>query len=270
MEENAEKIPGEKLNEAPSINPAPAKKRSYAIPFIIIGIVLLVILFFAGGYLYSNSKKSPVLTGASPTPTLTQTQNTAVSPTTIQASPTASTSSEIVSAGAGQKKYVNNTYGFSFIFPTTMLQNEPVDVKEVGNKIYVYNTKYPYTQGQYIEIFTKTPTDTLDQAIQKQLLVNIPAKDCFVAPASADKESNFPANFEVRTLKYPVDEKSDVPAFAQTNKCPEPYATTNGLSYFLGDTKHPKVFLFFSIGQFGIEVSTPKKEGWQDTIEFLN
>jgi hypothetical protein len=163
---------------------------------------------------------------------------------------------------AGQKLYTNPQAGISFLFPTEV-GDETIDVKQVGSKIFVYNTKYPYTQGQYVEVFEKNSPDTLTQGIQKQFLTNIPAKDCFVKDAKPDSTAKFPASYEVKTLGYPVDENSDAPYFAQANKCPEPYAQTNGLSYFLGDTQHPKNFLFFSIGQYGIG-------NWQDTVKFLD
>jgi hypothetical protein len=168
-----------------------------------------------------------------------------------------------------QKLYTNPKLGISFKF-SDKTTGKPVDVKETGNRIYVYFTKYPYTQGQYVEVFDKNPSETLDQAIKNQFLTNISLNDCFIKTGIADKEAKFPSNFEVKTLGFPTDLNSDIPAFAQANKCPVPYAETNGISYFLGDTMHPGKFFFFSIGQFGLSADTTNTISWQDTVKFLD
>ena len=92
------------------------------------------------------------------------------------------------------------------------IDGDKIEVKEVGNKFYVYNTAFPYNQGQYVEVFQKTTVDTLEVAIQKQLLGNISKDDCFVKDAKPDNAANYPDNFKVKTLGYPVDEDSDVDA----------------------------------------------------------
>jgi hypothetical protein len=171
---------------------------------------------------------------------------------------------------ANQKRYTNPKVGISFVFSTSAFGDDMLDIKEVGNKIYMYDTKYPYTQGQYIEVFQKDATQTLDEAIQKQFLSGISPKDCFVKETKADSYSGYSASFVFRTIGYPIDENSDAPYFAQANKCPEPYTATNGLAYFLGDSKHPNTYLFVSIGQYAIPIAENSKVTWQDTIEFLN
>lgn len=256
IEKTSQEVPVKKVSMLPVIT-------------IILGILILLVLVFIAGYVVLGNKKTSETALIKPTSIPTNTnENSAISPA-AQLSPSASASSETVQVAEGQEKYINHTYGFSFEFPT-VLQGEPINVKEVGNKIYVYNFKYPYTQGQYVEIFPKSASDTLDQAIQKQFLTNIAPKDCFVKDAKGDTLASFPATYSIKTLGYPVDENTDVPAFAQPNKCPEPYAATNGISYFLGDSKHPKFYLFFSIGQYGIDVQSPQKKGWQDTVLFTD
>ncbi|MGE5041992.1 MAG: hypothetical protein ACM3IJ_03735 [Candidatus Levyibacteriota bacterium] len=244
-----------------------APKKGSKLPLVI--IVLVVLLILAGAAFFFLSKNRFFSMIPNTTPPTPQVGKINTTPPVTQITPTEKPSFEIAADGSTQKKYINHKYGFSFSFPATLAENENVSVMDTGKIVYVYNTKTPYQQGQYVEIFEKSPSDSLDQAIKKAFLPNISEKDCFVATASADKVANFPANFEIRTLKFPVDEKSDVPAFAQPNKCMQPYAASNGLSYFLGDTKHPNVFFFFNIGQYGIDVTSPKKEGWQDTFQFL-
>lgn len=168
-----------------------------------------------------------------------------------------------------QKKYTNPGYKISFIFPSKV-EDGAVDVKELGNKIYVYNTKYSYASGQYVEVFTKTAGDSLEQAIQNKFLANIPVKDCFVKEAKPDSGANFPSNFLVKTIGFPIDQNSEVPSFEQSSNCPSPYTESNGLSYFLMDVKHPGIFLFFSIGQYAFYIDNKSNKTWQDTIEFLD
>lgn len=259
-EASSPSIPVSKVTE-------PKKSPANRLSLIIIA-VLLALIIFIGGYLFAqkgNLKKEIM-----PTPSQSaQTVSPTVMPTITQVTSSPTLTSKIEENGKpNQKIYTNYKYGFKFIFPT-QLGEEVIDLKEISNKIYVYNTKYPYTQGQYIEIFEKSESDTLDQAIQKQLLTNISPKDCFVKDAKPDSSAAFPSSYQVKTLSYPVDENSDVPVFAQTNKCPSPYAATNGLSYFLGDSNHPKAYLFFSIGQYAITIESQSSKPWQDTIEFL-
>jgi hypothetical protein len=229
----------------------------------ILGIGFLIAL---GGFLLAqgNIQKTKNIDNAA------QAQNSTaiVSPTTTPS--VKDLASTIVDTQIpGQKLYASPRLGISFTF-FDKSNGESIDAKEVGNKIYVYFAKYPYTQGQYVEVFDKNSSDALDQAIKKQILVNISSSDCFVKNGNADKAAKFPSTFEVKTLGFPVDPNSDLPAFAQSNKCPIPYAEANGISYFLGDTSHPLKFLFFSIGQFGIGADATGVVTWQDTIKFLD
>lgn len=238
----------------------------------VVGIIVIAVFALAlvgVGYFVGNNGKMPeeqtqVQETVTPTPYIPGSTSPAFSP-----SPTPAPSTIVATTVAGQMKYTNPSAGMSFLFAKTA-NGETYDVKEVGDMIYVYDTKYPYTQGQYVKVFPKNPADTLDQAIQKKFLSAIDPKDCYVAPGNTDTGAKFPPTYTVRTLQYPSDPNSDIPAFAQDNKCPAGYAATNGISYFLGDTAHPKVFLFFSIGQYGIGSGSDPDTTWQDTIKFLN
>lgn len=271
MENNIPEVTKQSIveeNIAP-ITPPPvdAPQQSSNLILIISGIILAILVIAASGYIFMNKKNNT--TSLKPTPTkiieVSPTQIPTVTPLT-----TSSSASLIKDTGVpNQKRYTNSKYKFTFIFPTK-ISEENMEIKEIDNKIYIYNPKYSYTTGQYIEVFQKTPTDTLDQAIQKQLLAGISPKDCFVKDTKPDTAAAFPATYQVKTLGYPVDQNSDVPGFAQSNKCPSPYQESNGLSYFLGDTKHPNVYLFFSIGQQSFMVDPKSNKPWHDTIEFLD
>ena len=227
------------------------------------GIVGIGVLIALGGYLFATSqqKKSENIQ-VSPTP-IVQATPTPVASAFPMASPSI-TSTQV----AGQKLYTNPGFGISFLFASES-NGEKYDVKEDGNKIYVYNTKYPYTQGQYLEVFQKSETDNLTSAIEKEFLKGISSTDCFVKKGNTDTMASYPSTFEVKTLGFPVDQNSDIPSFAQENKCPKGYAQTNGISYFLGDSVHPKIFIFLSIGQYAIPSAPNSDITWQDTIKFL-
>lgn len=256
----------QKVTETVSVSPKPNSSSSLYVVFKYLGIGMGILgigfIIALVGYLFAQNNNQQKTT----TPV---TATKPISPTTSP-TPTKSLSSSIEDTGVvNQKRYTNPGFGISFVFPGKFA-GETLDVKELGNKIYLYDTKYPYTQGQYIEVFQKNPADTLEQAIQKQFLTDISPNDCFVKDAKPDQGANFPVNYEVKTLGYPVDPNSDLPFFAQPNKCPTPYAETNGMLYFLGDTKHPKIFLFFSIGQMSFPITENSQTSWQDTIQFLN
>ena len=228
-----------------------AINKNYLIPFVLTLILLIGSVIYVYRRISAVTTSQPTIITAIPSPI-----------------PTGAQPSIVDTSVPGQKRYTNPEWGLTFLFPTVS-NGETFDIKQDGNKIYVYNTKYPYTQGQYLQYFPKNSSESLTQALQNQLLTGISPSDCFVKATQADKEANFPPSSEIKTLGFPVDENSDIPAFAQTNKCPQPYAETNGLSYFLANTTHPQLFLFFSIGQYGIEVDSQTHQGWQDTIQFI-
>ncbi len=221
----------------------------------ILGIGFLIAL---GGYLFAANNRKEII--QAPTPVAVETP----APVATQ-TPVASPSVEDTNV-PNQKRYINPGLGISFIFPSKAGQ-DTIDVKEAGNKIYVYNTKYPYTRGQYVEVFQKSTQDSLTKALQKQFLANISPNDCFVKDSKA---ANYSSSYEVKILGYPVDQNSDIPSFAQPNKCPSPYAEANGIAYFLGNTNHPKIFLFLSIGQYIFPLDAQGTKSWQDTIEFTD
>jgi len=242
--------------------------------FGLVGIVMIIIFalaLVAAGY-FMGHKGPPQIGNEIVQVTPTTGVNLAPSPTTVVTplvSSAPATSTTVATGVTGQMRFTSPAAGISFLFATSA-NGGTYGVKEVGDTIYVYDTKFPYTQGQYVKVFPKSPTDTLDQAIQKALLTGIEPKDCYVAAKQSDPNVKYPATYAFRTLNYPTDPNSDVPAFAQTNKCPAAYAATNGISYFLGDSAHPKTFLFFSIGQYGIDSAPNSQTMWQDTVEFLN
>lgn len=174
-------------------------------------------------------------------------------------------------------KYESKNLGISFSYLAKQVYNSPVFVKEVGNKIYVYVSSTPeddgnYSIGQYVEVFSKDKAMSLEEAVKAKFLTGSYSNYCQVdSDIILFSGNKIPAAYEtaVINLKNKKLIKDPTELNEQLKKCPLPYTQSNGVSYFLGDSKHPDKFLFFSIGQYGIMADTDKQTGWQDTIEFL-
>lgn len=169
---------------------------------------------------------------------------------------------------SGEVKTFNSSkLGISFQYFTG--EGGTNEVKEVGNKVLVGGEN-----GQFVEMFSKSPEDTLAVAIQKKFLTGISETDCFIKVLP--NTSSFaggpvpPSNHEKATIAYPFDPDN----FMETqHKCPPQYSMTNGISYFLMDQNHPSKFFFFSIGQYAISAeagSQPGLKSWQDTFKVIN
>lgn len=141
---------------------------------------------------------------------------------------------------------------------------DKITTRLLGNRVFVNFASYS-TEGQHAEVFKKDKSESAAEAIKRLFLDGISDKDCFVKETTDSKK--YPQNFTTWVIAYPVDPNSEIPEFAQDNKCPQGYTQTNGIAYFLGDITHPEQFLFLSIGQYGIYADGDKM--WQDTIKFL-
>jgi len=217
-----------------------------------LAMILFVSLPFIGFYFGYKYKKSIVDLSL---PTSSPTQNPTSQPSVSSITP-------------DPKRYINNQLGISFIIPAGF-SDKASGIKVDGNKIYVYDTDYPYDQGQYVEVFNKDTKDTLEQAIQKTLLANISPEDCFVKNYQFSQTNPYPSSYQLKTLGYKYDANSDLPFWAQENNCPKPYEESNGISYFLGDSLHSDTFLFVSIGQYGLPIEKNSTTMWEHTIQFL-
>lgn len=251
----------------PVQNPVPHAKRNF--PAII--VILLLFLLIAFGAYYLGLKNSEINKNLSTKPTnAVITETPIVSITQKTASPTAEPT-----ISPNSNLFSSDKLGISFLYAKlgeTGNNSTKVNVREIGNKVYVYVNNIANAKpesGQYVEVFQKNPTDSLEQAIKKQFLSGISENDCFIR-ISTDK--NLPSNFTKATIGYPLPTNTnEQPAFYYGEKCPENYRESNGISYFLADKNNPNKFLYFSIGQYGIGAETSNNSTmWQDTIKFLN
>jgi hypothetical protein len=168
----------------------------------------------------------------------------------------------------GQKKYVSEILGIGFYYLENQ-GNQTISIHESGNKVYVnYDSSEPES-GQYVEIFAKSPDDTLVEAVEKRLLSGYSEEDCEVYVVDTGMDQ-YPDTYEKVNIRVAPEWEDMQEFFRLYENCPFRYTQSNGISYFLGDSEHSDKFLFFSIGQYGISASAEGTKGWQDTIEFLD
>lgn len=181
-------------------------------------------------------------------------------PTTETSAPAESTD---VSLGNNTRKFTSPALGITFTYLEK--QNEvTIATLEKKNKVYVYMTNTQPTSGQYVEVFPKEGGVTTEAAIKANFLKGFSSTDCLVEPAAAEKK--YVNNFEAWEITVPTSAEDNMETLSNKwDKCPKVYTSTNGLSYFLGDKTHPTKYVYFSIGQYGIQASGNK--GWQETLQ---
>lgn len=170
---------------------------------------------------------------------------------------------------ANQKKYSSYKLGLSFLYLSSQA-DKTLYVHETGNKICLstLTNDTDCAQGQSVEIFNKNAADNLQTAITKQFLQNYAPTDCFVTNVKNPvANETTPDSFTFAEISFPKPTDPSAPWWTNADKCPR-YATTNGIAYFLMDTKHPEKFIFLSIGQYPI-LAGPGNQLWQSTINFL-
>lgn len=150
---------------------------------------------------------------------------------------------------------------------------DAIATREVGDTIYVYDTKLPYLQGQYVQVFVKDPQDTLEQAITQIVLKGFNLHDCPIGPARV--ALSYPATYKLASIRYAVshpDPNGGWPIVDET-KCPKGFTELPdaGIAYFLVDTQHPAKLFFFYIGLSAIQASADSSNSllWQETLKAL-
>lgn len=166
--------------------------------------------------------------------------------------------------------FTSASLGITFNYASQPINNEAVLVKELGNKVYVYGTRTKdFTRGQWLEAFPKDRSDTLVEAVKKRFLSNYSPSDCFAIPYTTKFIPNhYPTSFQIAIIDVPRTSNEGFPIAAWA-KCPEPYVTENGVSYFLMDQNIPDKFIYLSIGQYGIPSGISPTLMWEDTIKFI-
>ena len=138
------------------------------------------------------------------------------------------------------------------------------------NRIYFYMNGpvniSDYKSGQYLEKFTKEINSNFQEAIEARFLKNTEEDKCFIRIIEDT------AQYQKAIIDYSDAPCSDgSPAFT-CNSCPTGYSRTNGISYFIYYKDQPKVFFYFSIGQYSLLMGSSRATSgleWFNNIEFI-
>lgn len=167
--------------------------------------------------------------------------------------------------------FTSSSLGIAFDYAPT-LGGDALATQAQGDTVYVYDKRLPYTQGEYVKVFTKDPQQSLQQAVTQIILQGYDPANCLLGDAHG-AGTYYPASY--RTVSIYYNETSSDPQAGwppqDPSLCPAQYTVTTGVSYFLMDTSHPDKLLFFSIGQIPIAASAnpANQMAWQDTVRFL-
>ena len=173
----------------------------------------------------------------------------------------------------GQFRFTSPTNNVTFLFNETS-NGDSIKVHEDGNKIYVYPDvewaqEGDYSHGQYVEIFEKNASDSLESAIYTEFLWEqyLPENCTTSTDIVINSQSTTQENYQYATITVTGTPNGLEELSQMLENCPSPYTQSNGISYFMMDPELPTSYAFVSIGQSGIysEGETP----WQDSIEFI-
>ena len=221
-------------------------------------VIIAIVVIFAGAAIYTTlKKKSPENTQA---PADTQSGLNGIF--------------ELNKKEPGTKLYYSEKLGVGFTYVPTPAyipnptSNPAFTITEQGNKIYMHATGQNPETGQSIEVFTKDPKISLEQAITDQFLKGYNPADCFVK--TYNYEQRFP-NYVSAGIAFSDPNNG---WWQNPDKCPKNYSETNGIQYFLMNKDVPDKFLFLKLGQDsrtsdGTPTTTNHGPDWSNSIQIL-
>lgn len=120
---------------------------------------------------------------------------------------------------------------------------DPVQVKEVGDKIYYdYQASNAPLYGQFVEVFKKDINQSFQDAIKTTILKNLSSEKCVISTKQSLDNLESTATIEDATFSIGQEQGPYCPAIYISN--------AGGLAFFYYDSQHPQYFLFYSIGQY--------------------
>ena len=168
----------------------------------------------------------------------------------------------------GTKLYYSDRLGigFTYIPEPDLAPGYVVSVVEEESKIIV-------DEEQSVEVFTKNPKMTLEQAITERFLKGYDPEKCFVKIYDADIEVDAPG-YVAAGISFPEPENPEDAWWTNNVDCPQNYSETNGVSYFLMNTEVPEKFVFVEVGQYaaasdGIVDANGQEYNWSHSIRIL-
>lgn len=184
-----------------------------------------------------------------------------VSGTSSLNGPTSTSAVSSSTAPAASPKSGVQTYRSSALDLSFNYNASDTGVLEESNTIYVYPLEMKPMEGQWIQGFSKLPSETFAQSIERQILAGFSTANCEVL---ITQNKVYPGTYSRAEISYPEPSDPNAPFWQNASQCNEAYARTNGIRFFLYDSAHPDRFYFISIGQYPVVVSGTKT--WQDTL----
>lgn len=139
---------------------------------------------------------------------------------------------------------------------------DSVTIKEDANSITV-------NDSTKITIFNKDPNLSLKEAIEKQILKGYDPSKCWVVLNPIKNVSLL--GYESARIEFPDVTDINLPWWHNAKNCPSELTSTNGVSYYLYDSKNPDRFAFVNKGQ-AVAANAPSEHVNKDfayTIKFM-
>lgn len=275
------------------IEPGTSPKHRYelikAILLVIVGALITITVVYGIDYFSPKAEPTPVEPVATitpevkPTPVVENTPSPEPTPTPeapkekVYSQDELNTIFEMDKKKAGTKLFYSDKLGvgFTYSLPEDLPSNiYEISAVEKGNGVALGYYEKGSTKSEWInlEVFTKDPKDTLEQAITKELLSGVDPKKCFAQKHSdIDSLKEQQPQYNYAEIFYPVPTNGDV-WFGGITNCPEKvqiYAATNGRQFFSEDPKVPSKYLFVRVGQESIASSGLGNEGWERSLRIL-
>lgn len=160
----------------------------------------------------------------------------------------------------GTELYYSEKLGVGFTY--LPYNSEKITPVEDGDKISIFD--------QTIEVFTKDPSISFEEAINQKFLQGYDPSECYVKTINSDY---FPEEYVVASIAYPPANIPGEAWFANSVNCPRDYSQTNGAQYFLYNSYVPEKYIFVKIGQYSAASDgTPVSTGhfnWTNSIRIL-
>jgi hypothetical protein len=163
----------------------------------------------------------------------------------------------------GVQTFTSKELGIQFQYAAQQADGAATHVQRIGDKVYLSVGNTAITAGQFVQVFSKGATETFADAIRRHILAKYPWSGCTITVTP----SNIQGGYQTAEIGYPAPTDPAAPFWDNASKCNEAYAKTNGLRHFLYDPKHPTVFAYLDIGQYGILAHDTVS--WQNTLTFL-
>jgi hypothetical protein len=130
-------------------------------------------------------------------------------------------------------------------------------VEEKDDKIILYNEDnldLPIEQtGQYIQKFNKDASDSLETAIEKEILAGYDLNKCLIEDMDLinSREIMDSNGWKAVIIRYEINLDSEN-YWENYKDCPEVYPAMGGIAYFIENEDNSNNFYFLKIGQYSI------------------